>query len=128
MSARHTDWDIVLAFFLGAAVSSIAQDPSDTLFFWAQSHGLTSPTDQTFFWYWAPFALYIGLFFLGYAVSRFTRVRAKFFLWFYAALILLLTVFSLSLPQNAVPAYVASVVLGTFISLGIVWGLHRKVR
>jgi hypothetical protein len=121
-------WQIVLAFFLGGAVSSIAQDPSDTLFFWAASHNqLSTPTQQSLYWYWVPFLLYISLFFFGYAIAKIFHVKASFLLYFYAALVILSTFISLSLPENSSSIYVASVVLGTLVSLGIILGLKEQI-
>lgn len=122
----HT-WEVVLAFFLGGAVSSIAQDPSDTIFFYAQSHGYTSAADQAITWYWVPFLVYLSLFLLGYAMARTGRLRPAVLIYFYMAMVLFSTYFSLTLPQSSTLIYVGAVLLGTVISIGILLGLRRRV-
>jgi hypothetical protein len=122
-------WQIVLAFFLGGAISSLAQDPSDTIYFWASSQGLLSnSTYATIFWYWVPFALYLSLFAFGYILARYTKVRASFLLYFYAFLVIISTFLSLTLKQNTDNIYVASVFLGTIVSLGVIYGLRREIN
>jgi hypothetical protein len=121
-------WQIVLAFFLGGSISSIAQDPSDTLFFWASSHGALNAAQQTQYWYWFPFALYFGLFLLGFAIAKATDLPPTFLVYLYLALVLCSAVVSLMLPQTALWIYVGSVLLGTFISIGIILGLATKVK
>lgn len=129
-STRHLShrWQIVLAFLLGGAVSSLAQDPSDFAFFWAQSHGLTSPTDQTVFWYWVPFLLYIMFFVIGFVLARARLVSAVFMVYFLMVIFVLSAVYSLTLPQVSSNVYVASVIIGTVVSVGILVGLRNEVK
>jgi hypothetical protein len=121
-------WQIVLAFFLGGAVSSIAQDPSDTLFFLASSQGPLSTTQQVWYWYFVSFLLYFGFFMVGFILAKATDLQPVFFVYFFAVIIILSTIVSLALPQNASYIYLASVLLGTFVSIGIVAGLAGKVK
>jgi hypothetical protein len=122
-------WEIVIAFFLGGAVSSIAIDPSDPLFFWASSHGALSTMQQVLYWDIIPFTLYAALALLGFLIAKYTKVRATFLLWFYLVLVLLSTVISLSLPQSSSLLYLGvGVGAGTLISVAIILGLMSQVR
>jgi hypothetical protein len=123
-----TQWQIILAFFLGGAVSSLAQDPSDTLFFWASSKGPLSADQATLYWYWVPFLVYISLFLFGFILAKATNMPPTFLIWFFTALIVGSAVVSLLLPQNASLIYIGSVVLGTIISIGIALGLRRHTK
>jgi hypothetical protein len=124
-----TSWKIVLAFFLGAAVSSIAEDPSDTIFFYASSHHLiTTATEQTFYWYIVPFFVYISLFFLGVLLARTHRMDASFLLYLFLFLVLFSTIISLSLPQTSSLIYIAVVVAGTVISIGSIVGVKEEIE
>jgi hypothetical protein len=106
----------------------VSPDPSDTLFFWAASHNqLSTPTQQSLYWYWVPFLPYISLLFFGYAIAKVFHVKASFLLYFYAALVILSTFISLSLPENNSSICVASVILGTLVSLGIILGLKEQI-
>lgn len=120
-------WQIVLAFFLGGAVSCIAQDPSDTLFFMAAMDNQLSPFQQTWYWYWVPFLLYFGFFLIGFILAKAKLCSPVFVVYLFLALILLSTVISLTLPQRALTIYTASVLLGMMVSVGIMLGLKGRV-
>jgi len=120
-------WEIVLAFFIGGAVSSIAQDPSDTIFFYVSSKGALTPYQQTVYWYFVPFLIYIFFFLLGWALSRTGRVSPLFIVYLYLATIIVSAYFSLQLPQASTQIYVGAVILGTAVSIGILYGLRRSV-
>jgi hypothetical protein len=120
-------WQILLAFFLGGAVSSIAQDPSDALFFMAAKGGELSPFQQTWYWYWVPFLLYLGFFLIGFILARTRLCSPVFVVYLFIALIFLSTVVSLTLPQRTLAIYTASVLLGTAVSVGIMLGLKGRV-
>lgn len=124
-----TAWMIVISFFLGGAVSSIAIDPSDPAFFWASAHGALSVTQQVLYWDIIPFTLYAALALMGFLIAKYTRVRATLLLWFYLVLVLLSTVISLFLPQASSLIYIAvGVGAGTLISVAIVLGLMTQVH
>lgn len=120
-------WKIVLAFFLGGAVSSIAEDPSDYLFFWISSKGPLSTTNQLVYWYYVPFLIYIGFFFLGLLMARARLFGPEAVLYLFIAVIIFSALLSVKLPQFASLAFEGSLLLATIISLGIVVGVQREV-
>jgi hypothetical protein len=128
LKGKHlsVQWQIVLAFFLGGAVSSLAQDPSDTIFFWASSKGVLSANQAAFYWYWVPFIIYLFLFLLGFVIARAFRLPPSFLVYFYIILIVGSAIASLALPQSSALVYLGSVLLGTIVSIGIALGLMRR--
>jgi hypothetical protein len=121
-------WQVVLAFFLGGAVSSIAQDPSDYLYFWAGAHNLLTTTNgQLLFWYFVPFLLYISFFLLGLLMAKAGLFEPVTILYVFAAVVVFSSILSLKLPQFTSPEFQASLLVATLISLGIVVGVQRQV-
>ena len=121
-------WEIILAFFLGGAVSSVAQDPSDTIFFYVSSKGALTANQQTFYWYIVPFALYFSLFLLAWMLAKMRLASPMFLIWFYLALVLFSTAVSFTLPQSQSLFYDGIVGAGTVISIGIIMGLRSEIK
>lgn len=116
--------EIVFAFFIGGAISSIAQDPSDVLFFYAEGQGwLANAAGQTFFWYIVPFLVY-GSFAAGaYLIGKYTAVRPTIVLWIYLFSVGVSTLFALTLPQTSSDIYIGTVFLATVVSVFTVRGV-----
>lgn len=121
-------FQITLAFLLGGAVSSLAQDPSDFVFFWAQSHGYTNTFWTTILWYDVPFLIYIGLFAVGFVLAYSHLVSAAFMIYLLMFLFMVSAIYSLLLPQNSELIFIANTIMGAIVSLGILFGLLRQVR
>lgn len=121
-------WELVIAFFLGGAVSSIAIDPSDPLFFWASARGALTAAQQVLYWDIIPFTLYSILAVMGFLLAKYSKIRATFLLWFYLVMVVFSTAISLFLPQSSSLEYLAiGVGAGTLISVAIVLGLMMQV-
>lgn len=123
---RNIYWEVCLAFFLGAAISSIAQDPSDVIFFYAQSHNMLGGSGSTFFWYWVPFLLYGSFFLIGYLFSKLSNVSPTFIFIMYAAAVGISTIYSFFLPQAKSAFFEGTVILATIVSAGIITDMVMK--
>jgi Na+/H+-dicarboxylate symporter len=121
--------DFIVGVFMGGALSSIAQDPSDTLFFYAAAQGwLSNPTNQTIFWYIIPFLVY-GVFALAaYILGRTTNVSPLVVLWIYLASVLFSAFYSLTLPQVSSYIYDEVVVGATVISVVLIYGIYKQAK
>ena len=72
--------------------------------------------------------LYISLFFVGFILARSGAIEPRFMIYFIIALFLFSGLISFMLPQVSSSLFVASVVLGTIVSVGILFGLYQQVK
>lgn len=122
-------WQLVIAFFEGSAVSLIAYDLSDYVYYWASAKGALDATQQAFYFAVFPTLLYIGLAVGSYYLAISGRIKPEFFLYFFLILIVATpTITGLFLPQASDIFYVLTITLGGVVSGLITLALIRQVR
>lgn len=122
-----TKKEVVLAFFLGAAVSSIAFDFASYFFYSTSTKALPlTAFEQLLVYAFFPFVYYMAFFLAGYLLFKFTHVKAVFILYFYALTVAIAVGLGFSLPQQSSQTFTVTVLLGSFVAGGVIYGMVRQ--
>lgn len=120
-------WKTVFAFLSGAVLANLAADPTDVLFFQRVSEGTPlSSSEQAWLWYLLPSLFYGALFFAAYLASRTGFLQPVHIIYVLMGLVVFGTVRSLSFGSPG-SLFTATVLSAGAISLGILWGVRRRV-
>ena len=121
-------WKTVLTFISGMVFGELSSDFTDFIYFTYYKD--VSAETAPLVWYWLTASWYMVLFAVAYVIARLGIVRPEHFVYFMMFLAALGGYLSWrALSSSASPAYLLFVLgIPTAVSLGILWGLKRRVE
>ena len=118
--------ELTLAFFVGAATTNIAFDVVDYVFYQASSGNIPlTPEQQAWVFAWFGTIYYAGFFVLGYLGFKFFNLSSMFPFYVYLFTVAVALYLTFGLPQSQSPFFVWTALLGSAVTVGIVYGFRK---